>query len=171
MLINIIFEPKGWTTAESLPTRLEKYGMFMKGHARTDFMSFQKKARSEFCELHGISKRDNNHSIKLITNQDGFLSWLKGPKVLKKLGYLGNINSSPEEIEECYESAIIDYENAIMFYCGEKLWKNAKNSFNEHKKYYSTVIRKPFSMSIVDFNDRMREYGNMLSFLQPPTRK
>ena len=26
-------------------------------------------------------------------------------------------------------------------------------------------------MSIFEFNDRMREYGNMLSFLQPPTRK
>ena len=58
-----------------------------------------------------------------------------------------------------------------MFYCGEKLWKNSKNSFNEHKKYFSTVIRKPFSMSIVEFNDRMREYAHILSFLQPPTRK
>ena len=94
--------------------------------AKNDFMSFQKKARSEFCELHRISKKDNNISINLIDRQDVFLDWLKGPKVLKKLGYLGNTNSSQEEINECYE-------NAIMFYCGEKLWKNSRNSFNEHK--------------------------------------
>ena len=102
----------------------------MGSSAKNDFMSFQKKARSEFCELRGISKRDNNISINLIDRQDVCLGWLKGPKVLKKLGYLGNTNSSQEEIDEGYESAVIDYENAIMFYFGENLWKNSRNSFN-----------------------------------------
>ena len=61
-------------------------------------MKVQKKAIRECCELNGISKRDKNHSIKLIRNHDGLLNWLKIPNVLKKLGFLGNINSYPEEI-------------------------------------------------------------------------
>ena len=37
-LINTIFHPKGWTKVDSLPKWLEKYAMFMKNRAKSDFM-------------------------------------------------------------------------------------------------------------------------------------
>ena len=90
---------------------------------------------------------------------------------MKKIGYLDSTSAPQEEVDECYERDIICYENAIMFYCGHKLWKNSRNTEREHRKYSFSTIRKRYTMSIVDFNNRMIEYGNTLEFLQPPTRK
>ena len=58
-----------------------------------------------------------------------------------------------------------------MFFCDQKLWNDHMNAFNEHIKYFQIQITKPFGMLFVDFNDQMREYGDTLKFLQPPTRK
>ena len=51
-LIYIIFHPKGWTKADSLTKRLEKYAMFMENRAKSDFMLCQRKARVEFIDCH-----------------------------------------------------------------------------------------------------------------------
>jgi hypothetical protein len=58
-----------------------------------------------------------------------------------------------------------------MYFCGQKLWTDHRNTFREHKKYFFNKIAKPFTMCIVDYNDCMREYGDTLRFLQPPSRK
>ena len=170
-LINTIFHPKGWIMADSLTKRLEKYAMFMENRAKSDFMMCQRKARVEFIEFHEFLPRDNIQVTLLKTQQDAFLTWLKEAKTLKKLDYADSITADQDVLDAAYEEAIIDYENAIMFFCGQKLWKDSRNTFREHKKYYQNQIRKPFGMSIVDFNDRMREYGDTLRFLQPSSRK
>ena len=85
---------------------------------------------------------------------------MKEPKTLKELAYITSITADQNELDLAYEEAIMDYENAIMFFYGQNLWKDHRNSFREHKKYYQDQIRKPFGMSVVDFNDRMREYGD-----------
>ena len=58
-----------------------------------------------------------------------------------------------------------------MLFYGKKLWEDHINTFHEHKKYFQNQITKPFGMSIVDFNDQIREYCDTLIFLQPPLRK
>ena len=170
-LINTIFHPKVWTKADSLPKRLEKYAMFMENRAKSDFMICQRKARAEFIEFYEFLPKDNTQVTLLKTQQDAFLKWLKEPKALKKLDYVTSTTADQGELDSAYQEAIADYENAIMFFCGQKLWKDHRNTFREHKKYYLNQIRKPFGMSIVDFNDRMREYGDTLRFLQPSSRK
>ena len=42
---------------------------------------------------------------------------------------------------------------------------------SENKKYYCNQLRKPFSMSIVNFNTRMREYRALLCHLPPASSK
>ena len=170
-LINTIFHPKGWTTAESLPKRLEKYAMFMENRAKSDFMICQRKARVEFIEFYDFQAKDATQVTSLKTSQDEFLKWMKEAKTLLKLDYITSVTVDLAELEHAYEEAIMDYENAIMFFCGQKLWKEHRNCFRIHKKYYFNQLRKPFGMSIVNFNDRMREYGETLRFLQPSSRK
>ena len=170
-LINTIFHPKGWTKADSLPKRLEKYAMFMENRAKSDFMICQRKARVEFLEFYEFQQKDQAQMTLYKTQQDEFLKWLKEPRTLFKLDYTTSATAESAEVDTAYEEAIVDYENAIMFFCGQKLWKDHRNCFREHKKYYFNNVRKPFDMSIVDFNDRMREYGETLQHLQPSSRK
>ena len=98
----------------------------------------------------------------LKTLQDTFLLWLKDTKTLMKLDYINKIAVDRAVLDEACEEAILDYENSIMFFCGQKLCKDSCNTFRQHKKYYQNQIRKPFGISIVDFNNRMREYGDTL---------
>ena len=84
-LINTIFHPKGWTRADSLTKRLEKYAMFMENRAKSDFMICQRKARVEFIKFHEFQPKDNIQVTMLKTLQDEFLSWLKDAKTLMKL--------------------------------------------------------------------------------------
>ena len=170
-LINTIFHPKGWIKADSLTKRLEKYAMFMENRAKSDFMICQRKARVEFIEFYEFQAKDATQVTSLKTQQDEFLTWMKEAKTLKKLAYITSLTADQNDLDQAYEEALMDYENAIMFFCGQKLWKDHRNSFREHKKYYQNQIRKPFGMSVVDFNDRMREYGDTLRFLQPSSRK
>ena len=79
--------------------------------------------------------------------------WLKEPKTFKKIGYVTSIDINRDEIDLAYKEAAMDYEKAIIFFCGQKLWSHHRNTFREHKKYYFNQLRKPFGMSIVNFND------------------
>ena len=145
--------------------------MFMENRTKSDFMLCQRKARVEFINFHEFQPKDNTQVTLLKTQQDSFLKWLKEVKTLKKLDYVTSITADQAELDTAYKEAVMDYENVIMFFCGQKLWKDSRNTFREHKKYYQNQIRKPFGMSIVDFNDHMREYGDILRSLQPPSRK
>ena len=72
-LITTIFDPKGWTEADSLPKRLEKYAMFMTNQAKTDFVMCQREARKEFlntCQINNHPKR----MLDLTSKQDAFLT-------------------------------------------------------------------------------------------------
>ena len=109
--------------------------------------------------------------LELRTQQDVFLAWLKQAKILKKLGYVTSVNIDNDEIDSAYKEATMDYEKSIMYFLGMKLWNNHRTAFREHKKYYCNQLRKLFSKSIVNFNDRMREYGDALCYLPPPSQK
>ena len=170
-LTNTIFHPKGWTKADSLIPRLEKYSMFMENRAKSDFMVCQRKARGEFVDFFEFTARDSAKVTTLKTQQEAFITWLEEPKTLMKLKYINSLTADPEVIAAGFESSVRDYENSIMYFCGQKLWKDHRNTFREHKKYFFNKIAKPFTMCIVDYNDRMREYGDTLRFLQPPSRK
>ena len=139
-LINTIFHPKGWIKADSLTKRLEKYAMFMENCAKSDFMLRQRKARVEFIEFHEFQTKDNIQVTLLKTQQDAFLTWLKEPKTLKKLDYVTSTTVDQAELESAYEEAVIDYENAIMFFCRQKLWKDSCNTFREHKNTFRTKL-------------------------------
>ena len=58
-LMNTIFHPKGWTKAESLIPRLEKYSMFMENRVKSDFMVCQRKARAKFVEFFDFPAKDS----------------------------------------------------------------------------------------------------------------
>ena len=132
-------------------------------------MLSQRRARNEFIDC--FEFQDNNQFVELKTQQDVFLTWLKQPKILKKLGYITSVNIDNDEINSAYKEATMDYKKSIMYYLGMKLWNNHRTAFREHKKYYCNHLRKPFSMSIVNFHDCMREYGDALCYLPPPSRK
>ena len=100
----------------------------------------------------------------LKTLEDTFLSWLKDAKTLMKLDYINKTTVNRAVLDKAHEEAILDYENGIMFFCSQKLWKDFHNIFHQYKKNYQNQIRKPFGMSIVDFNDCIREYGDTLRF-------
>ena len=170
-LTNTIFHPKGWTKADSLIARLEKYSMFMENRAKSDFMICQRKARSEYVEFYEFPAKENSKANLLKTQQDEFLEWLAEAKTLMKLEYITSLTVDQDEVLAAFEAAVRDYENSITYFCGQKLWKDHRNTFREHKKYFYNKIAKPFTMSVVDFNDRMREYGDTLRYLQPPSRK
>ena len=170
-LVNTIFHPKGWTKADSLTKRLEKYAMFMEDRAKSDFMICQRKARAEFIEFYKFQQKETEFANLLRTQGEEFLTWLKDAKTLFKLEYVESINADQEDLDEAYEMAVADYEKAILYFCGQKLWKNHRSTFREHLRYYQNTITKPFNMPIVDFNDRMREYGDILRHLQPPAKK
>ena len=136
--------------------------MFMENHAKSDFMLCQRKARVELIEFHEFQPKYSSQVTLLKIQQDAFLTWLKDAKTLKKLEYVTSVTADQEELDTAHEEAVMDYENSIMFFCGQKLWKDSRNTFREHKKNYQNQIRKPFGMSIVDFNNRLREYGDIL---------
>ena len=58
-----------------------------------------------------------------------------------------------------------------MYHAGIRLWHNHRTTFREHKKYYCNQLRKPFSMSVVNFNTHMREYRALLHHLPPLSSK
>ena len=91
-----------------------------------------------------------------MSKQNDFLDWLGQTKTLKKLRYAEQ-NSDNDELKSAYKKSVMDYERAIMYHTGIKLWHNHRTAFREHKKYYGNQLRKPSSMLIVDFNTRMRE--------------
>ena len=92
------------------------------------------------------------------------------PKILKKLRYAEQ-NSNNDELKWAYEKVVMNYERAIMYHAGTKLWHNHRSAFREHKKYYGNQLRKPFSMTIVNFNILMKEYRALLRHLPPPSLK
>ena len=104
--------------------------------------------------------------LKLLSQQNEFLEWLKLKTTLRKLRYIDN-HSKDDEVESAYKSVVMDYERAIMYHVRTKLWHNHRTAIREHKKYYGNQLRKPFGMAIVDFNNRMREYGALLCHLPP----
>ena len=64
-LTNVFFQPKGWTKADSLTKRLEKYATFMKDRAKGDFMLCQKKVRTEFVEFYDFHERESDKADTL----------------------------------------------------------------------------------------------------------
>ena len=73
--------------------------MFMVNRAKTDFMICQRKARYEFIKCHEFQAKDVNQVIRLKTQQDKFLAWLKEPKTLKRFGYVTGITDNQDELE------------------------------------------------------------------------
>ena len=90
--------------------------------------------------------------LDLTSQQSVFLTWLKQPKTLKKLGYVSR-DPDTDKVKLAYKEAVMDYERSIMYFTGIKLWSDHRTAFREHKKYYGSHLRKLFSMSIVNFND------------------
>ena len=82
-LIETIFAPKGWLGPKALTKRLEKYAMFMTNTATTDFTICQCTARKEFITRHGTVSEALR--VKITTQQNEFLGWLKQKSTLKKL--------------------------------------------------------------------------------------
>ena len=108
--------------------------------------------------------------LELVAKEDEFLEWLNESKTLTKLGYTtGDIDTT--EVPFAFEVAAKDYERAIMYFAGTRLWDDHQHAFREHKKYFCNHLRKPFSMSVVDFNNRMKQYGELLRHLPPPSTK
>ena len=81
---------------------------------------------------------------------------MKTPKTLKRLGYVSK-TTDIDKVHSAYTEAIVDYKRAIMYFAGIKLWHNHKNAFREHKKYYGNHLMKLYSMSIVNFNNQMKQ--------------
>ena len=108
--------------------------------------------------------------LELTSKQDEFLTSLRENRTLTKLGYATG-DTDNNEVSFAYEIAIKDYERAIMYFAGVKLWKNHRHTFREHKKYFCNHLRKPFSMSVVNFNNRMKQYRELLCHLPPPSSK
>jgi hypothetical protein len=92
--------------------------MFMENCTESNFMICQRKARVEFIEFHEFQPRDNIQVTLLKAPQDAFLTWLKEAKTLKKLDYVNSITADQAVLNAAYKEAIIDYDNAIMFFCG-----------------------------------------------------
>ena len=134
----------------------------MTNRAKNDFMVCQRKSRMEFIEFYEFPPKDAAQANVLTLQQDEFLKWLEETKTLKKLEYVDSVAAEEPVLEHAHEEVFVDYENAIMFFCGQKLWEDHRNTFREHKKYFQNQITKPFGMAIVNFNDRMREYGDTL---------
>ena len=97
-------------------------------------MISQQRARNEFIDC--FEFQHYNQFVELKTQQNVFLTWLKQPKVLKKLGYVTSVHMDNDEIDLAYEEATIDYEKSVMYYLGTKLWNHHRTAFKEHKKYY-----------------------------------
>ena len=78
------------------------------------------------------------------------MDWLGQTKTLKKLRYTEQ-DSDIDELKLAYKKVVMDYKRAIMYHARTKLWHNHRTAFREHKKYYGNQLRKPFSMSIIEF--------------------
>ena len=83
--------------------------------------------------------------LKLMSQQNEFLDWLKQKTTLKKLRYVDSTNDK-DELESAYEKAVMDYERAIMYHVGTRLWPEHRTAFRDHKKYYCNQLIKLFSM-------------------------
>ena len=77
----------------------------------------------EFVEFYEFQAKDSTQMTLFKTQQDEFLIWLKKNKTLKKLGYINSLTADQEELDLAYIEAVIDYENAILCFCDQKLWK------------------------------------------------
>ena len=95
--------------------------MFMENRAKSDFMICQRKARVEFIEFYEFQTKDTIQVTMLKTSQDAFLSWLKDAKTLMKLDYINKTTVDRAVLDKARKEAILDYENGIMFFCGQKL--------------------------------------------------
>ena len=167
-LITTIFEPKGWNKPEHISKRLDKYALFMTNQATTDFCICLRHARDEL--LSRITFKDPTRLIDLKTKQDEFLEWLKETRTLTRLGY-ANKDCDTVELKSAFTTAVNRYERAIEYHMGKQLWKKHQHAFRLHKKYFCNHLRKPFSMSIIDFTNRMKEYGELLRHLPAPSAR
>ena len=167
-LTTTIFNSKGWNKPEHLSKRLDKYVLFMRNQAITDFHICMKKAKEEFLVYTQI--KDLTRMADLKTKQEDFLKWLKEAKTLTRLGYIPN-DCDASGVKKAFVKAVNDYKRAIEYHMGKQLWKDHRHAFREHKKYFCNQLTKPFAMSIVNFNNRMREYGELLRHLPPPSTR
>ena len=140
----------------------------MTNQAKSDFVICQRDARKEF--LNSCQIRNAEQLLELIAKQDVFLDWLNENKTLTKLGYATR-DPNARELNIAYKVAVKDYEKAIMYWTGVKLWNDHRHAFRTHKKYFGNHLMKPFSMLIVDFNNCMKQYGELLCHLPPPSSK
>ena len=113
---------------------------------------------------------NKSQKLKLLSQQNGFLEWLRLKTTLKKLRYADN-HSEDDKVKLAYKNAVMDYERDIMYNVGTKLWHNHRTAFREHKKYYYNQLRKPFSMTVANFSNFMREYRALLRHLPPLSSK
>ena len=134
----MIFAPKGWLGPKALTKQLKKYAMFMTNTSTMDFTICQRTARKEFITHHGTGSEALR--VKITTKQNEFLGWL-----LKKLRYVDN-NNDNEVLGLAANRAVMDYERAIMYHVGARLWPEHRTAFRDHKKYYCNQLIKPFSI-------------------------
>ena len=80
------------------------------------------------------------------------MDWLKEAKTLMKLGYAAK-DYGISELRTAFANAINEYERAIEYHAGKQLWKDHREAFRLHKKYFCNQLTKPFTMSIVNFNN------------------
>ena len=138
--------------------------MFMTNTATTDFTICQCTARKEFITRHGTVSE--NLRVKVTTQQNEFLGWLKQKSTLKKLRCVDN-NNDDEVLGLAADRAVMDYERAIMYNVRTRLWPEHRTAFRDHKKYYCNQLIKLFSMTVSKFINCMREYGALLRHLPP----
>ena len=105
----------------------------MQNHTKSDFMLCQRKAK-KIVEFYEFSARGEMRAVLLKTQQYEFLLWLKEPKKLMKLKYINIITLEQTIFEKAYDFAVVDYKNSTMYFCGQKLLKNHRNAFHEHRK-------------------------------------
>ena len=51
-----------------------------------------------------------------------------------KLEYINSIIEKQQLMEKAYKSLVTDYKNTIMYFGGQKLWKDHQNTFCNYKK-------------------------------------
>ena len=176
-LNNAIFERKGWTGADHLMQRFQKYQRFLRKRALIDFMSCQTQARKEILDSYNWDEDEEDERdspINTIREKDmkEFLSWLELDSTLQGMGYLLDSDENTDETyEEAKEQCFQDFEQYVYWYMGQKLFKGHRSTYTDHKKYFMNFLSKPYDESIVDFNNKMREYATSFAYLQPPSRK
>ena len=158
-------------TPRTTKLRLDKYTAFMANMAMTDFVLCQRSAKEEFLNCFRLNAIDDERKKELLSKPDTFYEWLEQKQTLKQCGYIENYQASEEEIRLGFDKALLDYERAVMYYTGRRLWNNHRHAFRLHKKYFCNQLRKPYSMKIITFYDRMKLYAELLGHMHPPTHK